>query len=165
MVHRGSLSQAPAISCRAVQRNKEKKAFPIRRASSKSAASSWRALSARKVSNTVYYGSKDAWGDMPNRLDISEGWNFLMRIYRPGPTVLKGVYTLPAAVAVKWTIWLSQKGKIFEASHSSGSQNHFWEPARQGDALGEVSFNPHVRFAARQLQPSTSAFISLRPRG
>lgn len=46
---------------------------------------------------TVYFGSKEACGDMPNRLDVSEGWNFLMRVYRPGPSVLNGNYVLPGA--------------------------------------------------------------------
>jgi hypothetical protein len=50
---------------------------------------------------TVYYGSKEACGHVPNRLDVPEGWNFLMRIYRPGPSVLDGSYKLPKAVAVK----------------------------------------------------------------
>ena len=50
---------------------------------------------------TVYYGSKASCGDVPNRLDVTEGWNFLMRIYRPGPSVLDGTYKLPKAVAVK----------------------------------------------------------------
>jgi hypothetical protein len=50
---------------------------------------------------TVHYGSKEACGDVPNRLDVPEGWNFLMRIYRPGPTVLDGSYKLPAAVAAR----------------------------------------------------------------
>jgi len=48
---------------------------------------------------TVYFGSKEACGDMPNRLDVSDGWNFLMRIYRPGASVLDGSYKLPVAVA------------------------------------------------------------------
>jgi hypothetical protein len=47
---------------------------------------------------TVHFGSKDACGDVPNRLDVSEGWNFLMRVYRPGPSVLDGSYTLPMIV-------------------------------------------------------------------
>jgi hypothetical protein len=46
---------------------------------------------------TVYFGSPESCGDVPNRLDVSEGWNFLMRIYRPGPSVLNGSYTLPVA--------------------------------------------------------------------
>ena len=47
---------------------------------------------------TVHFGSKGACGDAPNRLDVTEGWNFLMRVYRPGPSVLDGTYTLPDAV-------------------------------------------------------------------
>lgn len=50
---------------------------------------------------TTYYGPKEACGDVPNRLDVTEGWNFLMRIYRPGPSVLDGSYKLPNAVAAK----------------------------------------------------------------
>jgi hypothetical protein len=49
---------------------------------------------------TVYFGSEARCGDVPNRLDVSEGWNFLMRVYRPGASVLDGSYTLPAAVPV-----------------------------------------------------------------
>ena len=50
---------------------------------------------------TVYYGSKEDCGDVPNRLDVTEGWNFLMRIYRPGPSVVDGTYKLPKAEPVK----------------------------------------------------------------
>lgn len=50
---------------------------------------------------TVYYGSKEVCGDVPNRLDVTEGWNFLMRIYRPGPSVVDGTYKLPNAEPVK----------------------------------------------------------------
>jgi len=47
---------------------------------------------------TVYYGSRALCGkDVPNRLDVSPGWNFLMRIYRPGKSVLNGHYKLPKA--------------------------------------------------------------------
>lgn len=52
---------------------------------------------------SVFYGSQELCGDVPNRLDVTEGWNFLMRVYRPGPSVLDGSYTLPEAVAVKKT--------------------------------------------------------------
>ena len=45
--------------------------------------------------------SKQLCGDVPNGLDVTEGWNFLMRIYRPGPAVLDGIYKLPKAVSVK----------------------------------------------------------------
>jgi hypothetical protein len=47
---------------------------------------------------TVHFGSKEACGDVPNRLDAPEGWNFLMRVYRPGQSVLNGSYKLPDAV-------------------------------------------------------------------
>ena len=48
---------------------------------------------------TVHFGSEQACGDVPNRLDVSEGWNFLMRVYRPGQSVLDGSYKLPNVVA------------------------------------------------------------------
>lgn len=44
---------------------------------------------------TAYFGSEAACGAKPNRVDITEGWNFLMRIYRPGTAVLSREYTLP----------------------------------------------------------------------
>ena len=52
---------------------------------------------------TVYFGSAETCGEKasPNRLDATEGWNFLMRIYRPGKSVLDGAYRLPAAKPVK----------------------------------------------------------------
>ena len=50
---------------------------------------------------TVYFGSAETCGDVPNRLDTTEGWNFLMRIYRPGRSVLEGAYGLSAAKPAK----------------------------------------------------------------
>jgi hypothetical protein len=51
---------------------------------------------------TAYFGSKKLCGDVPNRLDVSEGWNFMMRVYKPDPeTVLGGRYKLPATAAIK----------------------------------------------------------------
>lgn len=47
---------------------------------------------------TARFGSREACGDLPNRLDVAEGWNYAMRIYRPGPTVLDGSYRLPRMV-------------------------------------------------------------------
>jgi hypothetical protein len=44
---------------------------------------------------TAHFGSAEACGSVPNRLDISPGWNFLVRVYRPGPSVLDGSYVLP----------------------------------------------------------------------
>jgi hypothetical protein len=50
---------------------------------------------------TAHFGSKELCGDVPNRLDVSDGWNFMMRVYKPDPaTVLGGRYTLPATEAV-----------------------------------------------------------------
>lgn len=49
---------------------------------------------------TVYFGSADVVGDKPNRLDITDGWNFLMRVYQPADSVLARDYTLPAVVEV-----------------------------------------------------------------
>ena len=49
----------------------------------------------------VHFGSAQTCADVPNRLDVTEGWNFLMRIYRPGRSVLEGAYTLPAAKPVR----------------------------------------------------------------
>lgn len=50
---------------------------------------------------TAYFGSEQACGNKPNRLDITDGWNFLMRIYRPGHSVLTGEYKLPEVKEVK----------------------------------------------------------------
>ncbi|SFS83690.1 Protein of unknown function [Zhouia amylolytica] len=44
---------------------------------------------------TVHYGSKDVCGEVPNRLDAPEGWNFLLRVYLPGEEVLSGDYLVP----------------------------------------------------------------------
>lgn len=50
---------------------------------------------------TAYFGSKELCGDVANRLDVTPGWNFLMRAYRPGQSVLDGSYTLPVAQPTK----------------------------------------------------------------
>jgi hypothetical protein len=44
---------------------------------------------------TAFFGSETVCGAQANRVDISEGWNFLLRIYRPGPAVLSREYQLP----------------------------------------------------------------------
>jgi hypothetical protein len=46
---------------------------------------------------TAYFGSRAQCGEVPNRLDVTSGWNFLMRIYLPGTSVLDGSYKLPEA--------------------------------------------------------------------
>ncbi len=45
----------------------------------------------------VFFGSGGACAGAPNRLDTTEGWNYLLRIYRPGRSVLDGAYTIPVA--------------------------------------------------------------------
>ncbi|MBL7473007.1 DUF1214 domain-containing protein [Robertkochia sp. 1368] len=50
---------------------------------------------------TAYFGSAEACGDVPNRLDAPEGWNFLFRIYRPGEEVLGGEFEIPEVEIVK----------------------------------------------------------------
>lgn len=49
---------------------------------------------------TVHFGSREACGDVPNRVDASDGWNVLMRVYLPGKSVLDGSYQLPQATPV-----------------------------------------------------------------
>ncbi len=49
---------------------------------------------------TVHFGSRALCGEQANRVDITEGWNFLMRVYRPGRSVLDRTYTLPDVKAV-----------------------------------------------------------------
>ena len=48
---------------------------------------------------TVHFCSADVCGDVPNRIDVEDGWNFLMRVYRPGSSVLGGTYQLPGVVS------------------------------------------------------------------
>lgn len=50
---------------------------------------------------TAYYGSKETCGDMANRVEITDGWNFLMRVYKPSASVISGEYTLPVVTKVK----------------------------------------------------------------
>jgi len=50
---------------------------------------------------TIYYGAAGKCGDVANRLDITDGWNCLLRIYRPGKSILDGTYNLPEIKEVK----------------------------------------------------------------
>lgn len=50
---------------------------------------------------TARFGSREACGDATNRLDTSPGWNYVMRIYRPGPSVLNGSYVLPVVKSLR----------------------------------------------------------------
>ncbi|MCT0213611.1 DUF1254 domain-containing protein [Synechococcus sp. CS-1326] len=47
---------------------------------------------------TVAFGSQQVCGAVANRVDVAPGWNLLMRIYRPGPSVLSGAYSLPKPI-------------------------------------------------------------------
>jgi hypothetical protein len=50
---------------------------------------------------TVHFGSADKCPKTAkNRLDITDGWNFIMRCYLPGKEVLDGTYKLPEVVEV-----------------------------------------------------------------
>ncbi|MDE0589893.1 DUF1214 domain-containing protein [Halocynthiibacter sp. C4] len=44
---------------------------------------------------TVHFGSEADCGVQANRVDVGDGWNFLMRVYRPGDAVLERTYVLP----------------------------------------------------------------------
>lgn len=44
---------------------------------------------------TVYFGSEAVCGKVANRVDTTDGWNFLFRIYLPGQSVLDGKFTIP----------------------------------------------------------------------
>lgn len=50
---------------------------------------------------TMHYGSEKSCGAVANRLNTpSDNWYLGMRIYRPGPPVIDGKYTMPDPVAV-----------------------------------------------------------------
>ena len=44
-------------------------------------------------SMTVRFGDH---GDLPNSIPITEGWNYLVRLYRPRPKILDGTWQFPA---------------------------------------------------------------------
>ncbi|WP_019504135.1 DUF1214 domain-containing protein [Pleurocapsa sp. PCC 7319] len=50
---------------------------------------------------TAFFGSREQCGEKPNRVDITEGWNFLMRVYKPGSSVLAREYKLPDVEVVE----------------------------------------------------------------
>jgi hypothetical protein len=54
---------------------------------------------------TAYYGSLEQCGDIANRLDTTEGWRILMRVYRPGESVSSGDHTMPEIKAVDKALW------------------------------------------------------------
>jgi len=48
---------------------------------------------------TVQFGGCD--GKIPNCLPVVQGWNYLVRLYRPRAEVMKGTWTFPQATPVK----------------------------------------------------------------
>lgn len=48
-------------------------------------------------STTVRFGDYPA--DVPNAIPITEGWNYLVRLYRPRPEILAGSWTFPGITA------------------------------------------------------------------
>lgn len=50
-------------------------------------------------SYTVQFGGCD--GDVPNCLPIMNGWNYTVRLYRPGPEIRDGSWTFPEAKPVR----------------------------------------------------------------
>ncbi|WP_421980817.1 DUF1214 domain-containing protein [Roseibium sp.] len=48
---------------------------------------------------TAHYGSSEACGDVPNRLDTVDNFSILMRVYGPTPSVSAGEYVLPEMTA------------------------------------------------------------------
>lgn len=49
---------------------------------------------------TVYFGSEEDCGDVPNRLNVVEGWSFLMRAYKPNVQGFKD-YQMPTLELVE----------------------------------------------------------------
>lgn len=47
---------------------------------------------------TIHFGHEP--GDVPNHLPIMEGWNFLVRFYRPRPEILDGTWRFPELTPV-----------------------------------------------------------------
>jgi hypothetical protein len=46
---------------------------------------------------TVNFGDGD---DRPNCMSITEGWNYVVRLYRPRPEIISGAWTFPAVTPV-----------------------------------------------------------------
>ena len=55
-------------------------------------------VTAKKAANgsvTIQFGGCD--GKVPNCLPIMEGWNYMVRLYRPRPEILDGSWKFPEA--------------------------------------------------------------------
>ncbi|WKG06556.1 DUF1254 domain-containing protein [Mycolicibacterium sp. HK-90] len=49
---------------------------------------------------TIQFGGSDDGGGAINLLPVTEGWNYVVRLYRPGPEILDGSWKFPAAQPV-----------------------------------------------------------------
>ncbi|WP_052772068.1 DUF1214 domain-containing protein [Vibrio mexicanus] len=49
---------------------------------------------------TMHYGNVEACGDVANRLDTTEGWNLLMRVYEPAQSITDGEYVMPTITKI-----------------------------------------------------------------
>ena len=54
--------------------------------------------SSRRARACAQFGGCD--GKIPNCLPIVKGWNYMVRLYRPRPEILKGTWKFPEAQAV-----------------------------------------------------------------
>jgi hypothetical protein len=86
---------------------------------------------------TVGFGSTKLCGDIPNRLDVTEGWNFLMRIYRPGSSVLDGGYKLPDVQPIENVI---KQSASFASPADFGVTDYAYK-------ISETDFNIHRSLA------------------
>jgi hypothetical protein len=58
-------------------------------------------ITAKKTADgsvTVHFGGRD--GNIPNCLPSMPGWNYLVRLYRPGDEILNGTWKFPEAQPV-----------------------------------------------------------------
>ena len=49
---------------------------------------------------TINFGGDPS---LPNHLPIMEGWNYVVRLYQPGPQILDGSWTFPALETLPMT--------------------------------------------------------------
>lgn len=56
---------------------------------------------ARNDDGTITVRFGDYLADVPNALPITEGWNYLVRLYRPRPEILDGSWSFPALPAAR----------------------------------------------------------------
>jgi hypothetical protein len=59
---------------------------------------------------TLQFGGCD--GKAANCVPIAPGWNYIVRLYRPGPEILNGIWTFPEAQPVSDTKKISRAQKV-----------------------------------------------------